>query len=290
MDGGMSFEERRAAVEQACRALAGVEGELWAAGGADLGEFASLLDELAARVDAARVEVLREAVDRGEAGAGRSGAHAWLLDQSPSLRAGGSARVVRVAEAAHDDRYAALLAAVREARVPLVTAAVVVEEFERLSPRLADGADGPVLDGLVEVASWGRPKDVRGLRERLVAKYGAAGEFQAEQDRAARAALPVAGRSPTATGSVRVHDGRRRRGQGDDRGRGAGAVGAATGRRRAGPAAVGAAADGRPARGGAPRGRVGGGGGDHPQGGAVRDRVPRGPGGPVERRDGVRVG
>jgi hypothetical protein len=40
-----------------------------------------------------------------------------------------------------------------------------------------------VLDGLVEVASWGRPKEVRGLRERLVAKYGAPGEFQVEQDR-----------------------------------------------------------------------------------------------------------
>ncbi len=183
MDGGMSFEERRAAVERACDALTGVDGELWSAGGAELGEFMSRLDEVALRVDAARVGVLREAVDRGEAGSGRSGAHAWLLDHSPSLRAGGSARVVRLAEAAHDDRYAALVAAVREARVPLVTAAVVVEEFERLAPRLADGAEGPVLGGLVDVASWGRPKDVRGIRDRLVAKYGAAGEFQAEQDR-----------------------------------------------------------------------------------------------------------
>src|SRR5690349_7877104 len=118
MDGGMSFEGRRTAVEVACRALTGVGAELWAAGGGDLGGFASLLDELGVRVEAARVEVLREAVDRGEAGAGRSGAHAWLLEWSPSLRAGGSARVVRLAEAAGDDRYAALLAAVRDARVP----------------------------------------------------------------------------------------------------------------------------------------------------------------------------
>ncbi len=183
MDGGMSFEERRAAVERACDALTGVDGELWSAGGAELGEFMSRLDEVALRVDAARVGVLREAVDRGEAGAGRSGAHAWLLDHCASLRAGGSARVVRLAEVSQDDRYAALVAAVREARVPLVTAAVVVEEFERLAPRLADGAEGPVLGGLVDVASWGRPKDVRGLRDRLVAKYGAAGELQAEQDR-----------------------------------------------------------------------------------------------------------
>ena len=179
----MTFQQRRAAVQQACRALAGVDGDLWAAGGAAVGQFMSQLDELAARVDAARVDVLREAVDRGEAGSGRSGAHAWLLDHSPSLRAGGSARVVRLAGAFHDERYAALAAAVREARVPLVTAAVVVDEFERLAPRLADGAGVPVLDGLIDVASWGRPKDVRGIRDRLVAKYGATGEFQAEQDR-----------------------------------------------------------------------------------------------------------
>ena len=184
MGGGMSFEEGRAAVAQVCGVLTGIEGDLWAAGGAELGQFMAQLDELATRVDAARVDVLREAVDRGEAGAGHAGAHAWLLDHSPSLRAGGSARVVRLAEAAHDDRYAALLAAVRETRVPLVAAAVVVDEFERLGPRLADGAEGPVLEGLIDVASWGRPKDVRGIRDRLVAKYGALGEFQVEQDRA----------------------------------------------------------------------------------------------------------
>lgn len=182
MAGGMPFEERRVALERACRALADVGDELWAAVGADLGPFLTLLDQVALRTDAARVAVLREAVDRGEAGPGRSGAHTWVLDWSPSLRAGGSARVVRAAEAAIDDRYAALLKAVREARVPLLTAVVVVEEFERLAHRLAPGAEGPVMEAFVEVASWGRPKDVRGIRQRLIAKYGADGEFQAEQD------------------------------------------------------------------------------------------------------------
>jgi hypothetical protein len=184
MDQGTTFEDRRTAVRAACAALTGVDEALFAAGGADLGDFAGLLDELARRVDAARVEVLREAVERGEAGAGRSGASAWLLDHSPGLRAGGSARVVRVAEATTDNRYAVLTAAVRQARVPLVTAATVVEELERLGPRLADGAEGPVLTGLVEVASWGRAKDVRGIRHRLIARYGAVGELQAEHDRA----------------------------------------------------------------------------------------------------------
>ena len=152
--------------------------------------------------------MLAEATDRGETGPGRSGASAWLLDHSPGLRAGGSARVVRLAEASTDDRYAALSEAVREARVPLVTAAVVVEEFDRLAPRLADGAEGPVLAGLVDVASWGRPKDVRGIRERLVAKYGATGEFQADADRLRelRSLSQPHGRRGRV---VRVHDARR---------------------------------------------------------------------------------
>jgi hypothetical protein len=144
-----TFGQRRIAVQDACAALTRVDEVLWAAGGAGLGELAGLLDELGRRVDAARVEVLREAVDRGEAGPGRSGASAWLLDHSPGLRGGGSARVVRVAEATTDDRYAALLGAVRATRVPLVTAAVVVDEFERLAPRLAERAEVPVMAGWV---------------------------------------------------------------------------------------------------------------------------------------------
>ncbi|SDP22747.1 protein of unknown function [Pedococcus dokdonensis] len=183
MAGGMTFGARRAAVAAACEALIGIDGELWAAGGDQLGEFASLLDELRVRAESAQVDTVAEAVERGEAGSGRSGASAWLLDRSPALKAGGSARVVRVAEAAADDRYAALTREVRAGRVPLVTAQVVVEELDRLAPRLADGAEPAVLAGLVEVASWGRPKDVRGLRERLVARYGQPGELQADADR-----------------------------------------------------------------------------------------------------------
>ena len=55
MDRGMTFEERRLAVEAACAALTGIDGELWAAGGDDLGEFMGLLDELGRRGDAAQV-------------------------------------------------------------------------------------------------------------------------------------------------------------------------------------------------------------------------------------------
>ena len=52
---------------------------------------------------------------------------------------------------------------VREARVPLVTAAVVVEELDRIAPRLAPRAEepGPGRAGRRRVvgASQGRPRD-----------------------------------------------------------------------------------------------------------------------------------
>ena len=104
MSGGMTFEERRAAVELACVALTGIESELFAAGGADLGEFmGSLGDELGApgrcRYGWAG---LAEAVGRGETGARPVGCVGrGRRDRSPGLRAGGSARVVRLAEASH---------------------------------------------------------------------------------------------------------------------------------------------------------------------------------------------
>ncbi len=63
--------------------------------GRDLGPFITLVDRLAERASAARVAVLAEAVERGESGPGRHGAHAWLLQWAPWLRAGGSARVVK---------------------------------------------------------------------------------------------------------------------------------------------------------------------------------------------------
>src|SRR5215207_9602773 len=81
----VSLAKRRKALQQASAALEGLEDQLWAAPGAQLGPLMELVDGLAARAAAARVAVLAVAVQRGEAGDGTSGAHAWLRDWARSL-------------------------------------------------------------------------------------------------------------------------------------------------------------------------------------------------------------
>jgi len=183
MAGGMSLTKRREALEQACAALEGLDEALWAAHGSELGPLLSLVDRVEEVAGAGRVAVLAEAVDRGEAGGGTAGAQRWLREHAPSLRAGGSARVTGVVEHIRLPRYAALRGAVLDARVPVGSAAVVVDEFERIEHRLRPEFKEPVLEGLVEVAVAGGPRDIRGIRKQLVARYGFDGEFQAEQDR-----------------------------------------------------------------------------------------------------------
>jgi hypothetical protein len=179
----MSFARRRGAVEQACRALEGLSAQLWQCQGSELGPFMALVDRLGEQVEASRVAVLAEAVDRGETGPGTHGAHAWLLEWAPSFRAGGSARVVKVVDAVRETRYAGLAAAVLAARVPVGNAACVVDEFERIAPRLRPEAVPAVLDGLVVLAEDGGRREIRELRHRLIATYGCTGELQAGQNR-----------------------------------------------------------------------------------------------------------
>ncbi len=68
MSGGMTLEQRRAALVQACAALEGLAEELWTAGGGDLGSILTLVDDVAGLAAAGRLAVLSEAVERGEAG------------------------------------------------------------------------------------------------------------------------------------------------------------------------------------------------------------------------------
>ncbi|MFC8504560.1 DUF222 domain-containing protein [Pedococcus sp. NPDC057267] len=183
MSGGMALEQRREALELACAALDGIGEELWSAQGTELGPLLTLVDRVGARVGAGRVAVLAAAVERGEASGGTTGAQRWLRDHAPSLRAGGSAPVVTVVEHARLPRYALLKEAVLDARVPVMHAACVVDEYERIGHRLHPAAQGPVMEALVGIAEEGTRRDIRAVRRRLVARYGHDGEFQGEQDR-----------------------------------------------------------------------------------------------------------
>ena len=62
-------------------------------------------------------------------------------------------------------------------------AACVVDELERLRHRLHPDAHEDAMGVLVALAENGRPRDIRRLRQDLVARYGHHGELQVEQDR-----------------------------------------------------------------------------------------------------------
>lgn len=86
----VTLAERREALAAARHALAGIGSALWQASGSDLGPVFREIDETARLLEAARVAVLGEAMDRGETtselGAARTG---WVLEWArASLRVG----------------------------------------------------------------------------------------------------------------------------------------------------------------------------------------------------------
>jgi hypothetical protein len=182
MSGGLLIEERRAALELASAALDRVDEQLWEVQGADLAPLMELVDRLGRQVEAARVAVLAEATERGEVGGGSPGAQRWLREHAPSTRYAGCARTVSLVEHVRLPRYAALRREVLAAWVRVRHAAVVVDAFARLRLRLHPLAHEPVLEALTELAGSHGPREVRGIRRHLVARYGGEGEFQGGQD------------------------------------------------------------------------------------------------------------
>ncbi len=87
--------DRRAAVAAARAALTGLAAVLWQAQGADLGRVFREVDDLIRLGEAARVAVLAEAVDRGDASTGAvsmgSAGVGWVCEYAPTLAVGGGA-------------------------------------------------------------------------------------------------------------------------------------------------------------------------------------------------------
>ncbi len=188
MAGEPALDARRDVIAAACDALAGLDGELWRAGSAQLEAVMAEVDHLVALGEAARVGVTVEAMRRGEPGSGPLALTPvqWVRRHAPSTRAGGAAQVVAVAEAFAVAGLAAVKTAVSSGRLPVRSAAVVVAEADRLRPLLAEGVEPAVVDGLVRMAVEHGPRGCRELRPRILAEYGRDGELQAEQDRGRR--------------------------------------------------------------------------------------------------------
>jgi hypothetical protein len=187
MDQPTPLNDRRDAVARAARGLEDISAVLWQAPGAELGPLLEQLDGLASAAGAARVAVLAEAMGRGEAQGSTAGSpQAWVERWAPTFRAGGATRLVEVTTALSKPLHEPLRESVLAGRCGVANAAVVIAELERLRPRLLPEAVPTVLHGLVQLAEGGRPSDIRKLRPRLLADFGAVGELQADQDAAQR--------------------------------------------------------------------------------------------------------
>ena len=106
----------------------------------------------------------------------------WVIQWAPSFRAGGAARLVAVAQATRAVRNVGLAAAVLGARVGVSNAAVALAEMDKLRPRLRDEALEAVWEGFIPIATDHGPKEIRALRDTLIATYGQQGEFQVRHD------------------------------------------------------------------------------------------------------------
>ena len=110
---------------------------------------------------------------------------AWVRTWAPTMKSGGAA-MVRLTERLRSPERSQLREAVLAGRVGVRNAAVCVQEMDRLTPRLCPEAVPSVWGALIQLGSQFGPREIRAVRPRLLAEYGADGELQHEQDVAAR--------------------------------------------------------------------------------------------------------
>ena len=216
MEAPTDLTTRRETMATARSALADVGSVLWQATGGELGQVLREIDDLGRLVEAARVAVVGEAMSRGKCvptscrpprhpirafwrevsnRRRRTGPAPWRRvwpvsagcgSRAPSLRAGGAGQLVRLAERLRSHDHAQLCDAVMSATVGVGNATVCVREMDRLVPRLRPEAVPSVWSALLDLAAAYGPREIKAVRPRLLAEYGAEGELQADQYLAAR--------------------------------------------------------------------------------------------------------
>lgn len=177
--------DRLAAARSSLSALSHVLWQVPSGGGPDgLAGLLGEVDALGAACDAGRVAVTREAMDRGETSDGPAAMSTvqWVRHHAPSTRAGGAGTVVSVAQAFGKRVNAPVQAAVEAGRLPVVSAAAVVSEFEKLSPVLGELMQEPALTTLIETAADHGPQACRKVRPFILARYGVDDALQREQN------------------------------------------------------------------------------------------------------------
>jgi hypothetical protein len=185
---GLTLAEHRERIAAGRASMAALGSVLWQApsGGVPEG-LAGLLGEMDALVvagEAGRVAVVREAMERGETAGGPSAMSVtqWVRAHAPSTRAGGAGTVVAVAQAFQKQVNAPVKEAVESGRLPVSSAAAVVSEYEKLRPLLGELMHEPALSTLIDLAVEGGPRACRKVRPFILARYGAEGVLQDQQD------------------------------------------------------------------------------------------------------------
>src|SRR4051812_48182212 len=170
---GTTLGEDRASLTACVPVVSRLVGRVHQVGSDDLGPLFGQIDELEAVLQALRVAVLDQALSRGEVRASDAASSAgWVRHWGPSYRAGGAAALVKVAEAVAQPKNEVLREAVLAARVPVRNAAVALGEMDKLLPRLTPACAETVLAGFVAIAQSDGPAQIRGLRTRVIARYG----------------------------------------------------------------------------------------------------------------------
>ena len=189
MQGSLTVEQRRERIAAAREALAGIDASLWQVpSGGGLAALLGEVDALGSACESAKVEIVGEAMERGETGEGSAAMTVtqWVRHHAPSTRAGGAGQLVAVAQAYRKPANAPIVQAIQAGVLPVRSAAVVLAEADRLRPLLVDGAEPHVLAGLITMAAQHGPRGCRMVRPALLAKYGQDGELQSQQDVARR--------------------------------------------------------------------------------------------------------
>ncbi|MGV1028788.1 MAG: HNH endonuclease signature motif containing protein [Dermatophilaceae bacterium] len=147
----------------------------------------ALLDRLASLADAGRVAVTTAASGSdGPAGPRPSSVGAWVRRHAPSQRGAGSVVLAKAAWLVSQPDLAPVAEAVLDGQVAPRTALSVLTQYERIRPRLADPASGPlVLDTLVATAATRGAGSLAEAVPELLQRFGVSDARQADRDAAA---------------------------------------------------------------------------------------------------------
>lgn len=187
----MPLEARLEVLGRAIDAMTGFQQALDKAAPGQLASILGILDRLASLAEAGRVAVTaRASRSDGPAGSRAAGVGAWVRQHAPSQRGSGSGVLAKAAWLVGQPDMAPIADAVLDGQVSPRAALSVLNQYDRIRPRLADPISAPaVLDALVQAAKEGTRRLADTVPE-LLERFGGTEAVQADQDdAAARVAL-----------------------------------------------------------------------------------------------------